>query len=35
MLEFRLKSYVGYLKKTLPTWGADLSGIDFDNIFII
>ncbi|MEK7591891.1 MAG: Fe-S cluster assembly protein SufB [Patescibacteria group bacterium] len=33
MLEFRLKSYVGYLKKTLPTWGADLSGIDFDNIF--
>ncbi len=32
MLEFRLKSYQIFLKKPMPLWGADLSGIDFDNI---
>lgn len=32
MLEFRLKSYKIFLEKPMPTWGADLSGIDFDNI---
>ncbi len=32
MLDFRLKSYEIYLKKPMPSWGADLSGIDFDNI---
>ena len=32
MLDFRLKSYEIFLKKPMPHWGADLSGIDFDNI---
>ena len=33
MRRFRLKSLDHFLKRPLPTWGADLSGIDFDNIF--
>lgn len=33
MQEFRLKSYQIFLNKKMPTWGADLSTIDFDNIF--
>lgn len=33
MREFRLKSYEIFLKKTMPGWGADLSRIDFDNIY--
>ncbi len=33
MLEFRLKSYEIFRKKPMPGWGADLSGIDFENIF--
>jgi Fe-S cluster assembly protein SufB len=33
MRQFRLKSLDHFLKRPLPTWGADLSGIDFDNIF--
>ena len=33
MLEYRLKALDIFLKKPMPTWGADLSGIDFDNIF--
>ena len=33
MLDFRLKSYEIFLKKPMPGWGADLSGIDFENIF--
>ena len=33
MLEFRLKAYDHYLKRPMPNWGGDLSGIDFDNIF--
>jgi Fe-S cluster assembly scaffold protein SufB len=33
MRQFRLKSLDLFLKRPMPTWGADLSGIDFDNIF--
>src|ERR671918_522556 len=32
MLELRLKGLRLFNKKPLPTWGADLSDIDFDNI---
>ncbi len=32
MLDRRLKGYEFFLKKPMPTWGSDLSGIDFDNI---
>ena len=33
MLDFRLDAYELFLSKPMPNWGADLSGIDFDNIF--
>jgi Fe-S cluster assembly protein SufB len=33
MRTFRLKSLDLFEKRPMPTWGADLSGIDFDNIF--
>ena len=33
MLKFRLKAYEHYVKRPMPTWGADLSGIDFDDIY--
>ncbi len=33
MRDFRLRSLNIFLKKPMPTWGADLRGIDFDNIF--
>ncbi|MBJ7334240.1 MAG: Fe-S cluster assembly protein SufB [Thermoleophilia bacterium] len=33
MLDFRLDAYEIFLSKPKPNWGADLSGIDFDNIF--
>jgi len=33
MTEFRIKSYKVFLEKHMPTWGGDLSKIDFDNIF--
>jgi Fe-S cluster assembly protein SufB len=33
MLRFRLKALDHFLKRPMPTWGADLSGIDFDNIY--
>lgn len=33
MTEFRLKAHAIFRNKPMPTWGADLSGIDFDNIF--
>jgi len=33
MTKLRLKSHAIFKKKKLPTWGADLSVIDFDNIF--
>ena len=32
MLELRLKGLRLFEKQAMPTWGADLSGIDFDNI---
>ncbi len=32
MLETRLRAYRTFLKKPMPKWGGDLSGIDFDNI---
>ncbi len=32
MLQFRLKALEIFLRKPMPTWGADLSDIDFDNI---
>ncbi|WP_223628186.1 Fe-S cluster assembly protein SufB, partial [Microbacterium sp. EST19A] len=32
MLKARLKGYQLFGKKPMPTWGADLSEIDFDNI---
>ncbi len=33
MLEFRLEALKIFREKPMPNWGADLSGIDFDNIF--
>ncbi|HKF75411.1 MAG TPA: Fe-S cluster assembly protein SufB [Candidatus Dormibacteraeota bacterium] len=33
MTEMRLRSLRIFERKTMPTWGADLSRIDFDNIF--
>ena len=32
MLERRLKGFEYFQKKPMPSWGSDLSGIDFDNI---
>lgn len=32
MTDFRLKSYEVFLKKSLPKWGPDLSGVKFDDI---
>jgi Fe-S cluster assembly protein SufB len=33
MLAFRLKALSHFEKRPMPSWGADLSGIDFDNIY--
>ncbi|HLE30128.1 MAG TPA: Fe-S cluster assembly protein SufB [Anaerolineales bacterium] len=33
MIDFRLKALDIFWKKPMPNWGADLSGIDFDNIY--
>ncbi len=33
MRQFRLKAFERFLRKPMPTWGADLSGIDFQKIF--
>src|SRR5919205_824890 len=33
MRDFRLKALDHFDKRPMPNWGADLSGIDFDNIF--
>jgi Fe-S cluster assembly protein SufB len=33
MMDYRLKALDIFFKKPMPTWGADLSGIDFDNIY--
>ncbi|HET9877119.1 MAG TPA: Fe-S cluster assembly protein SufB, partial [Mycobacterium sp.] len=32
MLETRLRAYRTFMKKPLPMWGGDVTGIDFDNI---
>ncbi len=33
MMKFRLRSLEIFGRKSMPTWGADLSTIDFDNIY--
>jgi len=33
MLDFRLRSYEIFMKKPMPTWGGDLTTIDFQNIY--
>ncbi len=33
MRDFRLRSLKNFERRPVPTWGADLSDIDFDNIF--
>lgn len=33
MLAFRLKAYDHYQKRPVPTWGADLSDLDLDDIY--
>ncbi|MDE0602977.1 MAG: Fe-S cluster assembly protein SufB [bacterium] len=33
MRNFRLKSLSRFEKRPMPTWGGDMSGIDFDNIY--
>ncbi len=33
MTENRLKAYEQFVAKPMPTWGADLSGINFDDIY--
>ena len=33
MRQFRLNSLMTFEQKMIPTWGADLSGIDFDNLY--
>ena len=33
MLEYRLQGYKHFLERPMPKWGADLSAIDFDEIF--
>ena len=33
MLDERLKAYQYFLDRPMPEWGADLSGIDFANIY--
>jgi len=32
MTQLRLKGYKYFTQKPMPSWGSDLSGIDFDNI---
>ncbi|HET6443153.1 MAG TPA: Fe-S cluster assembly protein SufB [candidate division Zixibacteria bacterium] len=33
MLEYRLRAYAHFLERPMPEWGADLSDIDFENIY--
>ncbi len=33
MLDIRMEAYQHFLERPMPNWGADLSGIDFDNIY--
>ncbi len=32
MLDYRLKAFKTFQKKPMPTWGADLSGVNFDEV---
>lgn len=33
MKDFRVKAYEAFIKRKMPNWGADLSKIDFDDIY--
>jgi Fe-S cluster assembly protein SufB len=33
MTDFRLRAYRHFLKRPIPTWGGDVGGIDFDDIY--
>src|SRR3546814_2502762 len=33
MLDFRMKSLRNFERRPMPSWGADLSGVHFDDIF--
>ena len=33
MRKYRLRAYKAFLAKPMPSWGADLSSVDFDNIY--
>jgi Fe-S cluster assembly protein SufB len=33
MRDLRLKAYEHFVRRPMPAWGGDLSGIDFDNIY--
>jgi Fe-S cluster assembly protein SufB len=33
MRKFRVRAYEHFMRRPMPTWGADLSGIDFENIY--
>ncbi|HSH01292.1 MAG TPA: Fe-S cluster assembly protein SufB [Anaerolineae bacterium] len=33
MLAYRLRAYEHFMSRPMPDWGADLSGIDFNNIY--
>ncbi len=33
MLDMRLRAYDAFLRRPMPNWGSDLSGINFDEIF--
>jgi len=33
MLDFRLRAYQHFISRKMPTWGADLSKIDFNDIY--
>ena len=33
MLEFRLKGLEHFLSRPMPTWGADISGLNLDDIY--
>ena len=34
MLQKRLKSYEIFMRKPIPTWGVDLSGLSFDDLVL-
>ena len=33
MAKLRLRAYQSFLRKPMPTWGADLSGVHFNDIY--